>query len=60
MFTETKTQKDLLPVLSKNTLDIAFGLFEGTDPEYFAENSEKYGFDLLYCTKTGFYYNLEA
>jgi D-alanine-D-alanine ligase-like ATP-grasp enzyme len=28
MFTDTKTQKEMLPVLTKNTLDVALGLFE--------------------------------
>lgn len=50
----------MLPVLTKNTLDVAFGLFETENVEHYAENSEKYGFDLLYCEETGFYYNLEG
>lgn len=27
MFTDTKTQKEMLPILTKNTLDVALGLF---------------------------------
>jgi hypothetical protein len=58
MFTDTKTQKEMLPVLTRNTLEVALGLFENENVEYYAENSEKYGYELLYCEKTGFYYNL--
>ena len=32
MFTSTKMQKDIIPPLIKNVLDIAIGLFEGIDP----------------------------
>jgi hypothetical protein len=28
MFTDTKTQKEMLPLLTKNTLEVALGLFE--------------------------------
>lgn len=33
MFTETKTQKEMLPKLMKNTLDIALSLFEKENAE---------------------------
>jgi len=34
----------MLPVLTKNTLDVALGLFETEDSEYYSSNSEKYGY----------------
>lgn len=48
----------MLPILTKNTLNVALGLFESEDAKHYADNCEKYGFELLYCEKTGFYYNL--
>ena len=50
----------MLPVLTRNTLEVALGLFESENVEYYAENCEKFGYELLYCEKTGYYYNLEG
>lgn len=38
LFTDTNTQKQIIPALVNNTLDIALNLFEGSDPQYYAEN----------------------
>lgn len=48
MFTETKVQKSLLPVLTKNTLDTVLELFEKQSSSELLEKVGERGFELIY------------
>jgi len=48
MFTDTLVQKELLPVLSQNTLDIALELFDSQSSKKVLENLPERGYELIY------------
>lgn len=56
MFTDTKVQKELLPVLATNTLDTVFELYETQSAKSVLDKIESRNYELLYCEETGFVY----
>ena len=60
MFTDTKVQKQLLPVLTKNTLDTVFELYENQSSKGLLDKLEGRNYELLYCEQTGYVYGAEV
>ena len=59
MFTDTKVQKELIPKVAENTLEIALGLFENPDLINEVEaNPAKYGYELIYSSASNKIYNI--
>ncbi len=60
MFTDTLVQKELLPVLSSNTLDIALELFENHNSSKILENLPQRGYELIYSEEIGKVYGSDG
>lgn len=49
MFTDTTVQKQLLPGLARNTLDIVLALFEGHSVSSILDKAANFGYEPIYC-----------
>jgi tubulin--tyrosine ligase like protein 10 len=59
MFTDTNVQKELLPVLTKNTLDTVFDLYEAQSSKSVLDKLKERNYELLYCEETGYVYGAD-
>ena len=57
MFTDTKVQKQLLPVLMKNTLQPVLDLYETQTAKSVLDRMEERNYELLYCEQTKWVYD---
>lgn len=60
MFTDTSVQKELLPVLSKHTLDIALSLFDTNSTKQTMETLPDSGYSVIYNEEDGLVYGSEG